>query len=118
MPQTGSYYTGNTIDRTDADNHFATWTADELIELREYWRLFTLHDIAIELGRTEAACQAMYSKQMARPMGERFTPAQHVRRAWGGPDERALSDSPPDGGVRSIHSDEDLWWQPDYYRAS
>lgn len=113
-----SYYAGNTVDRTDADNHHSTWTADELIDLRTYWRLCDLHDIAVYLGRTEAACLAMYHKQSTRPQGERFTPAENVRRSWDGGDERASSDCPPDGDVRSIHPDEDLWWLPSYYRAS
>lgn len=102
---------GNTVG-DDATNLGASWTKDELDDLRNFWRYFDLRDIALHLGRTEQACVSMYYSHLNRPEHERWQPAERTKRAMDDEAERRREDRP----VNTIHDDEDRWWEADYYR--
>lgn len=107
-----AYFQGRTVGRAEADNFGSNWTADELVFLRDKWRWMPLSEMAERLGRTETACQSMYYHQLNRPSELRWKPSDRHVAAWQG-DERAVVDSRP---VRTIHEDEDRWWDPEYYK--
>lgn len=106
-----AYFEANTVDE-DAVNNYASWTADELADLRDSWRFEPLREIAVHLGRTEAACMRQYHYQRSRPAAQRWQPPEKHQRAMAGEYRSPRADGP----VRTIHDDEEKWWEADYYR--
>lgn len=109
-----AYFQGETVGKSDADNYGSNWTRDELIFLRDSWRRAALSDLAERLGRTEAACLSMYYHQLSKPLEQRWQPADRDRSAWQ-PDDAVVRDTRP---VKTVHEDEDRWWEPDYYKSA
>ena len=107
-----AYYQGGNVSKADADNYGSNWTRDELIMLRDMWRRISLIDLAQRLGRTERACESMYYHQLTRPPEEGWEPADGERAATVEPASVGERDTRP---VRTIHADEDRWWEPAFY---